>query len=85
MATTPVCLSGKFRGQEEPDGPQSMGLQRVGHDCTMEPAMGRQDLRCELNYQLLTNMEPPGRKCAECSGDRERRTWPQFGCSGSPF
>ena len=58
-----------------------MGLQRVGHDWTMEPAMGRQDLERELNCQLLATMDPPGRECAECSGGGERGTWPQFGRS----
>ena len=32
MATTPVFLPEKSHGQEEPCGPQSMGLQRVRHD-----------------------------------------------------
>ena len=30
--STPVFLPGKIPWTEEPGGPQSMGLQRVGHD-----------------------------------------------------
>ena len=31
MATHSSILAGKFHGQKEPGGLQSMGLQRVGH------------------------------------------------------
>ena len=31
-APTPVFFPGEFHGQEEPEGLQSMGLQRVGRD-----------------------------------------------------
>ena len=33
MTTIPIFLPGKFPWTEKPGGLQSMGLQRVGHDC----------------------------------------------------
>ena len=37
MATCSSILAWKVPWTEEPGGPQSVGLQRVGHDWTMEP------------------------------------------------
>ena len=34
---TPILLSGKSHGPEEPGGPQSMGLERIGYNSTYIP------------------------------------------------
>ena len=36
MATTPVFLPGESPWTQEPGRQQSMGLQRVGHDCAIK-------------------------------------------------
>ena len=40
MASHPSILAWKIPWTEEPGGLQSMGLQRVGHDCTSPHKLG---------------------------------------------
>ena len=47
MATHSSILARRIPWQEEPDGLQSTGLQRVGHDCTTNTVTGNSHLIAE--------------------------------------
>ena len=57
MATHSSILAWRILWTEESGGLQSMGLQRVGHDCTTNTSDKRQEGRRKAKFSSLLNLK----------------------------
>ena len=68
MATHPRVLAWRILWTEEPGRLQSMGSQRVGHDCSDLAHTGRRELTADVSDQPEDPHDGAGARILCCSG-----------------
>ena len=70
MATHPRVLAWRIPWTEEPGRLQSMGSQRVGHDCSDLAHTGRRESTADVSDQPEDPHDGAGARTLCCSGSR---------------